>query len=113
MVIFLAYLLHRFALLNGQLTVPQSPRHISIFRIPRRRLCHPPVFVVIIEGRYLPYQGGYLRVLFYHHLPDATDPNLGCTGKVRVGPVPDALERAVTQVIAMLPAYLRYLTCKE
>ena len=113
MVVLTAHLFQRLVLLDGELAVPQGPGHVMVFRIPCRRFAHPAFPVVVVIGRYLLHQGGYLGVLLGKHLPSTTKTYFQRPGKVRVRPVPDTLKGAVAQVIAMLPVYLRYLACKQ
>ena len=113
MVVLTAHLFQRFLLLDGELAVPQGPGHVGLFRVPRRRFAYPAFPVVVVIGRDLLHQGGYLGVLLGKHFPRTTKTYLQRPGKVGVGPVPDALEGAIAQVIAMLPVYLRYLACKQ
>jgi len=112
-VVLTAHLFQRLVLLDGELAVPQGPGHVMVFRIPCRRFAHPAFPVVVVIGRYLLHQGGYLGVLLGKHLPSTAETYLQRPGKVRVRPVPDTLKGAVAQVIAMLPVYLRYLACKQ
>ena len=111
-VVLTAHLFQRLVLLDGELPVPQGPGHVGLFRVPRRRFAYPAFPVIVIVGRDLPYQGGYLGVLLGKYLPHTAEAHLHRPGKVGVRPVPDALEGAVAQVIMKFPAYLRYLACK-
>ena len=113
MVVLTAHLFQRLVLLDGELPVPQGPGHVGLFRVPRRRFAHPAFPVVVVIGRDLLHQSGYLGVLLGKYLPSTAKTYLQRPGKVGVRPVPDALEGAIAQVIAMLPVYLRYLACKQ
>ena len=112
MVVLTAHLFQRFLLLDGELAVPQGPGHVGLFRVPRRRFAHPAFPVVVVIGRNLLHQGGYLGVLLGKYLPSTAKTYFQRPGKVGGGPVPDTLEGAVAQVIVKFPAYLRYLACK-
>ena len=89
-------------MLNGQLPVPQSTRHVA-FAVPIYRSDVVLLVVEVIVGWNVPNE---LRVLLVKFRPDTAETNLHRSTQVGIRPPSEALKDAVTQVVPVMPRNL-------